>query len=652
MKHQNRIISSLAIALLLLQPALVGSLTHGQNDRGKTHQISSQKNEHDKQLAELIQRFTNRSSDGLTETVKNDGSVSVDLEGRFQNLMLSRLNERGEPIAACVTSIAEANDFLGRDLHSGERFSRTSFLFEDLETIASRHGMTAAEYLFYSKLISEHTLQQAMMAPSSANIVISNSDGAGEGFNEATAAFVVGEGGNMGLTRGQQRLNVFNFAASIWGAFLDSSVPITVNSQFNPLTPCTSSGGVLGSAGTTTVHRDYAGAGVAGTWHSQALANKQNGADQSANPDINATFNVSVDSSCLGGSSRFYYGLDNVTPSARINLLVVVLHEIGHGLGFQSFVNGSTGALFNSFPDIYLRNMIDQSTGLYWNQMTNAERQASAINNGNVFWDGASVRLESGFLTAGRNAANGRVQLHTPTTFAGGSSISHFSTAASPNLLMEPSINVGLPIDLDLTRQQMRDIGWFRDSTNDNVPDTIINVTPNNGLVFIGDNVNVSWTNTGSFNRNVNVEYSSDGGATFATLAANIVNTGSYTWNVSQSPTTGARIRIRENGFASPAGVSSANFTVSFAPSSANVSVGGRVATASGMGISGATVRFLHADGTVFVGRTNAFGYFYVEGLQAGGVYIVETSAKRHSFETRTLNAVEDIVGFDITALE
>lgn len=652
MKNQKQMISLFAIGILFLQPIVFGLNTYGQNDRAKRPPVSGSASDADKGLAELIQRFTNRSSEGLTETIKTDGSVSVDLEGRFQNLMLSRLNERGEPVAACVTSIGEANDFLGRDLDTGERFPRTSFLFEDIETIASRHGMTAAEYLFYSKLISEHTIQQAMMAPSSANIVISNTDGAGEGFNEATAAFVVGEGGNMGLTRGQQRLNVFNFAATIWGAFLDSSVPIIVNSQFNPLTPCSSSGGVLGSAGATTVHRDYVGAGVAGTWHSQALANKQNGSDLSTNPDINATFNVSIDSGCLGAGTRFYYGLDNVTPAQRINLLVVVLHEIGHGLGFQSFVNGSTGTLFNSFPDVYMRNMIDQSNGLYWHQMTNAQRQASAINNGNVFWDGASVRLESGFLTAGRNAANGRVQLHTPTTFAGGSSISHFSTAASPNLLMEPSINVGLPIDLDLTRQQMRDIGWFRDSTNDNVPDTIINVTPNNGLVFIGNNVNVSWTNTGSFNRNVNVEFSSDAGATFTTLAADIVNTGSYTWTVSQSPTTGARIRIRETGFASPAGVSSANFTVSFAPSSASVSVAGRVTTSSGMGISNAIIRFVHTEGTSIIGRTNAFGYFSVEGLQAGSVYVVETSAKQRSFETRTLNALEDIIGFDITALD
>ncbi|MCV4861173.1 hypothetical protein OFB63_34505, partial [Escherichia coli] len=81
----------------------------------------------------------------------------------------------------------------------------------------------------------------------------------------------------------------------------------------------------------------------------------------SANPDINSTFNTNVDNECLGTGTRFYYGFDNAVPPGRINLLVVVLHEMGHGLGFQTFVNGTTGQYFSSFPDIFLLRMYDRS---------------------------------------------------------------------------------------------------------------------------------------------------------------------------------------------------------------------------------------------------------------------------------------------------
>ena len=109
---------------------------------------------------------------------------------------------------------------------------------------------------------------------------------------------------------------------------------------------------------------------------------------------------------------------------------------------------------------------------------------------------------------------------------------------------MEPNINSGLAMDGDLTRQQLRDIGWFRDTTADKVADTVTAVTPNSGFAFIGEAANITWTNSGSFNRNITIELSTDGGVTYPTvIASNIVNTGSYTWTTPNSPTTNALIR-------------------------------------------------------------------------------------------------------------
>lgn len=515
-------------------------------------------NETDAKLAALIKRYTKRSAADLTTEFNGANGVTVDLEDGFQNLMLAKIEADGEPAASCITSIGEANQFFGKNLETGELLQ--SRQLPQRERTAAAHGMSVQEFEFYTKLIEDAAAQRAL-TPNAATISIVNADGAGEGFNDATAA--TPEGNNNGATRGEQRLNLFNFAAGIWGAYLDSTVEIKVNSQFDSLSPCSTSGGVLGSAGTTTVHRDFANAQSPNTWHHAALANKRAGVDLSPNPEMNARFNSDVDNGCLGAGTRFYYGLNNSTPSGRINLLVVLLHEMGHGFGFSQFGNGSTGTLFQNIPDVYNRQMFDRTINKYWYQMTDAERQASAINNNNVLWDGASVKVASGFLTSGREASTGRVQLYTPTTFQGGSSVSHFDTAASPNLLMEPNITIGLPTTLDLTRQQMRDIGWYRDSDANGTPDTITNVQPSGGSVAVGSTVNITWANNGGFNRNVTIELSTDGGTTFPTvIASNIANTGTFAYTVPNITTGAARVRVREFEFADPAGVSSANFSI------------------------------------------------------------------------------------------
>jgi len=525
-------------------------------------------NEKDVALAKIIQELTDRSTEGLTQRKTSDGGFMLDLEGGFQNVMLSKLDIDGEPVAACVTSVGEANEFFNRNLETGEFVYSDAFKKTDDASLAARHGMSKQEFDFYVNLIEEATAQRGAY-PDAATINIVNNDGADEGFNDPMA--VTPEGGNEGVTRGQQRLNLFNFAAGIWGAFLDSSVPINVRSQFDPLTPCSSSGGVLGSAGTINIHRDFPNAEFPGTWYNASLANKRAGSDLNpVNPEINARFNSDVDNGCLGAGTRFYYGLNNTTPAGRINLLVVLLHEMGHGLGFQSFVNGTTGALNSGFSDVYTRNMFDRTANKHWHLMTDAERFASARNSGNVLWDGPNVRGASGFLTNGREISTGRVQLFTPSTFQSGSSVSHFDTASFPNLLMEPNISTGLPLTLDLTRQQMRDIGWYRDTNADLIPDTITNVQPSGTTVLPGSNAIITWTNTGGFNRNVTIELSLDGGETYSRIATDIVNTGSFNFTVPGTLTTQGLIRVREHDFVEPSGISAANFAISTTPVVAN----------------------------------------------------------------------------------
>jgi hypothetical protein len=77
-----------------------------------------------------------------------------------------------------------------------------------------------------------------------------------------------------------------------------------------------------------------------------------------------------------------------------------VLHEFAHGLGFLTFVNGANGRNAGAddtnpdggFTDCYARFLRDENLNLNWNQMTAAQRQASAINTGNLTWTGPTTQ--------------------------------------------------------------------------------------------------------------------------------------------------------------------------------------------------------------------------------------------------------------------
>ena len=226
-------------------------------------------------------------------------------------------------------------------------------------------------------------------AGAAATIVITNVNAPGIGFNDDTPAAPIG--GNPGTTLGQQRLNAFTFAASTWGATLTSDVTINIQAQFSALA-CTATSATLGSAGATRIFRDFAGAPIEGHWYSYALANKLRGVEIfDGSPQINANFNsnLGLNPNCLPGSP-FYLGLDNNHGTA-IDLVSVLLHELGHGLGFQTFTSGLTGAYNGGFPSVWDRYLLDNTTNKTWDGMTPTERAASAINTQHLVWTGAGV---------------------------------------------------------------------------------------------------------------------------------------------------------------------------------------------------------------------------------------------------------------------
>lgn len=224
-----------------------------------------------------------------------------------------------------------------------------------------------------------------------ATIVIVNGDEAGVGFNDATPAAPVG--GNTGTTVGAQRLNVFKKAAQIWGAAVTSTVPIKVFALWPDLF-CDSTSAVLGAAGATSVFANFPNAPVDLVWYPQALANKLAKDDLAPDQeDIIAFFNVNLGNpGCLTGRP-FYLGLDGNAPPTTINFLTTLLHEIGHGLGFQTFTDVTDGSFLAGLPSVADLYLLDKTTNQTWAFTSAFVRQQSAVNGmGKLVWNGPNVK--------------------------------------------------------------------------------------------------------------------------------------------------------------------------------------------------------------------------------------------------------------------
>jgi hypothetical protein len=270
-----------------------------------------------------------------------------------------------------------------------------------------------------------------------ANITIVNADNNGEGFNDNSPRAPVG--GNPGTTLGEQRLNVFEYAAQLWGQVIDSPVDIRVVANFDVQT-CNAGGAVLGSAGATSFFRDFAGAPRANTWFPSALADKLAGGDlDSSEGDIEATFNSAIGTTCPF-PNVWYYGLDGNPPGAQIDLVTVVLHEIG-------------------FDDQFMLMLEDHSTNENYPEMTNSERVTASRDEGDLHYEGPAVVAGSTHLQGGRHSPSGHVRMYAPNPQEPGSSVSHWDTVLDPNELMEPSYTEPLH-DVGLMRELFEDTFW------------------------------------------------------------------------------------------------------------------------------------------------------------------------------------------------
>lgn len=282
-------------------------------------------------------------------------------------------------------------------------------------------------------------------------ININYTDAANVGFNDPAPRSSID--GNSGTTLGAQRKNAFEIAISFWENAMVGGGVATIDAGFSNLF-CANNQAVAGQASPTSVIRGGS-ALRSNTWYSVALANALTGTDNEPGSEMFATFNAQLDQNCIAGVS-FYYGFFFTPGPSQTNFIEVAWHEIGHALGFVSLVDPTTGAKFQGFDDIFSVFLEDHSTGEMWPDMSNAERQASAIDGNDLHWVGPYTASAAGVYSAGFSGTHAR--MYAPNPVEPISSVSHVSTSFSPNELMEPIATNSSTSHA--TKAMFADMGW------------------------------------------------------------------------------------------------------------------------------------------------------------------------------------------------
>lgn len=313
----------------------------------------------------------------------------------------------------------------------------------------------------------------------------------------------------------QAAQDAFTYAVGLWEPAIASAVPIEIEAHWTDRGGCSGSRFTLGSAGARKIWRGFTGAPVADTWYADALADALFGSDiatavSDPGPDIIARFNKACDDP---GIDRWYFGTDGNTPAGQLDFVSVVLHEIGHGLGFTGSARMDDGAgtaecggtaghgclLNDGFPYAYDR-LVEEGNGVDLLTYTN---NSAAL--GTALLGGSTPEGGLFFDAPAANAANGnaRVRLYTPDPWEGGSSYAHLDEATfngTTQALMTPTMNTAEAVHQigAVTCGMFADMGWTISAANCNV------VLPVELVAFDaradGDRARLAWTTASETN--------------------------------------------------------------------------------------------------------------------------------------------------------
>jgi hypothetical protein len=301
---------------------------------------------------------------------------------------------------------------------------------------------------------------------------------------------------NPGFTPEAQ--TAFRAAADIWEGLITSSQTITIDAHWQNL-----GSGVLGGALYTSAFANFDGAQKLNTFYPVALAEKISGQNlNGTDPEIFTQFS---------STTNWHYNPGTPPPSGAFDLVTVVLHEIGHGLGISGSFSvtagqGQVGLQSTGVPiayDIPIEN--GSNANLIETFTSPSANMATQLTSQNLFFD---------------SPTSTRPQLFAPAAFNGGSSISHLDENtynATGNSLMTPIIApVERMHDPGIALNMLQDLGW------DNVR---INHLP------LPNTENVSGPYT------VTVTVQADNGYQAGTVKLNYTTNGTTYTQVTMAPT-------------------------------------------------------------------------------------------------------------------
>src|SRR5690606_24943806 len=222
----------------------------------------------------------------------------------------------------------------------------------------------------------------------------------------------------------EEAKQAFEYATSIWESFLTSPVEIRVAAVWTNLP-----GGTLGSAGPAFWAANFTGTPKHNIYYPGPLAEKLAGEDLNGAEeyDIVAQFN---------NTAEWHFESSGIPDTGEFDFITVVLHELGHGLGFTSTFEveddiGMYGRYTNDgVPFAYDLFLVNGTSKNLYEAFASPSAQLAAQLTGD------NIHFKSPLAIA---------KVFAPDVFSEGSSISHLDSVVfpqgSPNSLMRPFVN-------------------------------------------------------------------------------------------------------------------------------------------------------------------------------------------------------------------
>lgn len=215
----------------------------------------------------------------------------------------------------------------------------------------------------------------------------------------------------------------FDKAVEIWSANFASTVPITIDASWTRLSP-----GVLGSAKPTRLYTNFENSPSRDLWYTGAMANAIAGRDlDSTANDITANFS---------SSAPWSFNTSATPQRGYYDFVTVVLHELGHGLGFlsTSYLN-PTGTAILEQPTPFDAFTKPDFTQLRLADLPSEGSDLARALTAPLTWVGTRAAIANGGIAP---------KLYSPQTYESGSSTSHLDEATfggSANALMTPVLD-------------------------------------------------------------------------------------------------------------------------------------------------------------------------------------------------------------------